>query len=286
MRPAVLARTRPRWHHGHHLGRYHGGAPASQRRAAQDRPVPADRHAPSPSARRGRPARRAAAHHRRSVRCPIEADRTVNAVGTVGLAGRQHPIGYQYAGRRLTVRLDNGLLQLVDDGVLLRSLPNPLTPTEQARIRDARPAGPPPQPAPEPVRVERRVSCRGSLTVARQRSTSASPTPAPPSPSRPPTTPSGSITATNCSPRSRIPPPNRSPGSRSVSPSLVDTPPRRPRDAPVRSQRTKPGGDTRCGTRRTSTPRSPPSEPLTRTASDSAPAITAISSDRPSPNPR
>jgi len=37
--------------------------------------------------------------------------------------GRQHPIGYQFAGRRLTVRLDGGLPQLVDDGVLLRSLP-------------------------------------------------------------------------------------------------------------------------------------------------------------------
>jgi hypothetical protein len=67
------------------------------------------------------------------------------------------------------VRLDGGLLQLVSDGVLLRSLPNPLTPAEQARIRDARPAGPPPQPAPEPVRVERRVSCRGALVVAGQR---------------------------------------------------------------------------------------------------------------------
>jgi hypothetical protein len=29
--------------------------------------------------------------------------------------------------RRLTIRLDRGLLQLVTDGVLLRSLPNPLT---------------------------------------------------------------------------------------------------------------------------------------------------------------
>jgi hypothetical protein len=100
---------------------------------------------------------------------PIEVDRLVNGTGLLGLAGRQHPIGYHSAGRRLTVRLGHGLLQLVSDGVLLRSLPNPLTPAEQARIRDARPAGPPPQPAPEPVRVERRVSCRGALVVAGQR---------------------------------------------------------------------------------------------------------------------
>jgi hypothetical protein len=67
------------------------------------------------------------------------------------------------------VRLDRGLLQLVDDGVLLRSLPNPLTPGEQTRIRDARPAGPAPQPAPEPIRVQRRVSSRGQLVIAGQR---------------------------------------------------------------------------------------------------------------------
>jgi hypothetical protein len=53
--------------------------------------------------------------------------------------------------------------------VLLRSLPNPLTPAEQARLRDARPAGPPPAPAAEPLRVQRRVSCRGTLAVAGQR---------------------------------------------------------------------------------------------------------------------
>jgi hypothetical protein len=67
------------------------------------------------------------------------------------------------------VRLDRGLLQLVDDGVLLRSLPNPLTAAEMARIRDARPAGPSPHPAADSVRVERRISSRGSLSVARQR---------------------------------------------------------------------------------------------------------------------
>jgi hypothetical protein len=100
---------------------------------------------------------------------PIEVDRLVNGTGLISLAGRQHPIGYHFAGRRLTVRLDHGLLQLVQDGMLLRSLPNPLTPSELARIRDARPAGPPPQPAAEPVQVERRVSSRGAITIARQR---------------------------------------------------------------------------------------------------------------------
>jgi transposase InsO family protein len=99
----------------------------------------------------------------------IEVDRLVNATGLIGLAGRQHPVGIHLAGRRLTIRLDRGLLQLVDHGTLLRSLPNPLTLAEQARIRDARPAGPPPTPAPEPLRVERRVSSRGALVIATQR---------------------------------------------------------------------------------------------------------------------
>jgi hypothetical protein len=97
-------------------------------------------------------------------------DRLVNATGLIGLAGRQHPVGVQYAGRRVTVRLDRGLLQLVDQaGVLLRSLPNPLSPAELARLRDARPAGPPPIPAADPIRVQRRVSCRGALAIAGQR---------------------------------------------------------------------------------------------------------------------
>jgi hypothetical protein len=78
-------------------------------------------------------------------------------------------VGSHFAGRRLTVRLDRGLLQLVDQGVLLRSLPNPLTPAELVRLRDARPAGSPPAPAAEPLRVQRRVSCRGALVVAGQR---------------------------------------------------------------------------------------------------------------------
>jgi hypothetical protein len=61
------------------------------------------------------------------------------------------------------------VLQLAAGGVLLRTLPNPLTPTEIARIRDARPAGPPPVPAAEPIRVQRPVSSRGALVVAGQR---------------------------------------------------------------------------------------------------------------------
>jgi hypothetical protein len=99
---------------------------------------------------------------------PVEVDRLVNGDGLIALANRQHPVGYQFAGRRVTVRLDRGLLQLVADGVLLRSLPNPLDAAEIARLRDARPAGPAPRPAPEPLQGQRRVSGRGTLVIAGQ----------------------------------------------------------------------------------------------------------------------
>jgi transposase InsO family protein len=101
---------------------------------------------------------------------PIDVDRTVTGNGLIALAGRQHPIGYHLAGRRVTARLDRGVLHVLDtDRALLRSLPNPLDPPEQARIRDARPAGPPPVPAAEALRVDRRVSSRGSIAIAQQK---------------------------------------------------------------------------------------------------------------------
>ncbi|MFD0746194.1 hypothetical protein ACFQ1L_33380 [Phytohabitans flavus] len=114
------------------------------------------------------------------------------------------------------MRLDGGLLQLIENGILLRSLPNPLTPAEQARIRDARPAGPP-TPAPEPIRGQRRISSRGSLTVARQRIHAGMMHAGRTITVGPLTTRSASTTATNYSPTSHAPPPCRSPDSRSAT---------------------------------------------------------------------
>lgn len=99
----------------------------------------------------------------------IEVDRTVNAGGLLSLGGRQHPVGYHLAGRRLTARIDGTLLHLIDGHTLLRTLPNPLTDTDIARLRDARPAGPPPQPATEPVQAQRKVSSRGQIVIAGQK---------------------------------------------------------------------------------------------------------------------
>lgn len=101
---------------------------------------------------------------------PIEVDRLVNATGLLALAGRQHPLGYHLAGPRVTVRLDHGVLHLLDaDRRMLRSLPNPFTPADLARLRDARPGGPPPTPPAKALRIDRRVSSRGSITIAGQR---------------------------------------------------------------------------------------------------------------------
>jgi len=100
----------------------------------------------------------------------VEVERTVNATGLLALAGRQHPVGFHLAGQRVTVRIDRGVPHLLGpDRVVLRSLPNPLTAAEVAKIRDARPGGPPPAPTGEPLRVARRVSSRGSVCVARQK---------------------------------------------------------------------------------------------------------------------
>jgi hypothetical protein len=100
----------------------------------------------------------------------VEVDRTISACGLLSLAGRQHPVGYHLAGRRVTARLDHGVLHLLDhDRTVLRSLPNPLTPADLARLRDTRPAGPAPAPARTELRVDRRISSRGSISVAGQR---------------------------------------------------------------------------------------------------------------------
>jgi len=53
--------------------------------------------------------------------------------------------------------------------IRLRTRPNPLTPAEVARLRGIRPAGPPPRPPSEPIRVQRRASATGVIMVAGQK---------------------------------------------------------------------------------------------------------------------
>jgi transposase InsO family protein len=100
----------------------------------------------------------------------VEADRTVNASGCIGLAGRQLLAAEILAGRRVLVRLDAQTMMIIDPdtGELLRTRPNPLAPGELQRVQGARSAGPPPRPRTEPITVQRRASATGVITVCRQ----------------------------------------------------------------------------------------------------------------------
>jgi hypothetical protein len=100
----------------------------------------------------------------------IEVDRTVNATGLAGLAGDQVSVGIQLAGQRVTLRMEGPLMAVIGSGgTLLRTLACPAPADRRYRLRGARRARTlPPQPG-GPVTVQRRVSSRGGLMVARQK---------------------------------------------------------------------------------------------------------------------
>jgi transposase InsO family protein len=101
---------------------------------------------------------------------PVEVERTVNAVGIVGVGGRQLGVGVPLAGQRVTIRLEGRLAHVITaDGTLWRTVAFELPAANQARLQGARPAGPPPTPPAGPTRVERVVSCRGGIQVVGQR---------------------------------------------------------------------------------------------------------------------
>jgi hypothetical protein len=87
------------------------------------------------------------------------------------LGARQLLAAEILGGRRVGIRIDGKTLLFFDPDTreLLRTRPNPLT-YEQARLpRGVRPAGPPPRPSVEPVRVQRRASNTGVIMVAGQK---------------------------------------------------------------------------------------------------------------------
>jgi hypothetical protein len=100
----------------------------------------------------------------------FEVDRTVNNSGLVGLAGHQVLAAEILCGRRVSIRIEEATLSFFDPSSreLLRVRPNPLTSEEVQRLHGLRPAGPPPRPRVEPVRVQRRVSAVGTVMVCRQ----------------------------------------------------------------------------------------------------------------------
>lgn len=101
----------------------------------------------------------------------VEVDRTVNRHGSVSLG--QHIIlaAEILGGRRVSIRIERNTLLFFDPETrdLLRIRPNPLTPEEVARLQGARPAGPPPGPPTEPIRIQRRAWATGTVLVAGQR---------------------------------------------------------------------------------------------------------------------
>jgi len=101
----------------------------------------------------------------------VEVDRIVSTGGTVSLGGRPLLAAEILAGQRVTVRIDDTTLTYFDAETrqLLRTRPSPFTYDQVRHLRGARPAGPPPRPSLEPIRVQRRASNSGVIMVAGQK---------------------------------------------------------------------------------------------------------------------
>jgi transposase InsO family protein len=101
-------------------------------------------------------------------RC-VEADRLVNASGGITLGNQLILVGSPLAGQRARLRLDGQLMHVItQDGVLWRTLPCPIPPGQRHQLQGVRLAGPAPLPSAAPA-VQRRVSSRGGIQVARQK---------------------------------------------------------------------------------------------------------------------
>ncbi|RQX00221.1 IS481 family transposase [Micromonospora inaquosa] len=101
----------------------------------------------------------------------IEVERCVNRGGGVSLGQHIVLAAEILAGRRVGIRIEPATLMFydLDTRELLRTRTNPLRPEQMKRLRGARPAGPPPRPSIEPVRVQRRASNSGIIMVAGQK---------------------------------------------------------------------------------------------------------------------
>jgi hypothetical protein len=100
----------------------------------------------------------------------IEVDRTVNATGGVSLGDHQVSVGLPLTGQRVTLRMEGPLMAVLGhDGTLLRTMACPIPADRRYRLRGARRARSLlPRPG-GPITVQRRVSSRGGLMVARQK---------------------------------------------------------------------------------------------------------------------
>jgi hypothetical protein len=101
----------------------------------------------------------------------IEVERVVNKDGLVALGGHMLLAAEILGGRRVGIRIETDTIMFydLDTRELLRVRPNPLSRDKIIRLRGNRPAGPPPRPSTEPIRVQRRASNTGVITVCGQK---------------------------------------------------------------------------------------------------------------------
>jgi hypothetical protein len=101
----------------------------------------------------------------------IEVDRAVSKDGHVSLGGRSCIAAEILGGMMVSIWIEQNILVFFDPAtrVLLRTRPSPLTWDQARLLRGARPAGPPPRPATEPVTAQRVASNTGVIMVAGQK---------------------------------------------------------------------------------------------------------------------
>jgi len=101
----------------------------------------------------------------------VEVERPVSRGGLVSLGPHRLLAAEILGGQLAGIRIEPATLMFFDPAtrILLRTRPNPLTPDQTARLRGARPAGPPPRPSADPVRAQRRASATGRIMVAGQK---------------------------------------------------------------------------------------------------------------------
>jgi hypothetical protein len=101
----------------------------------------------------------------------VELDRSVTKDGTITLAGAPHLVGFAWAGRKVTLRLDGHLMHAIADNALIGTWPCPVPTDRLARLQGARPSSTPLPPPPLPagsLRAQRRVHASGRIMVAKQ----------------------------------------------------------------------------------------------------------------------
>jgi hypothetical protein len=101
----------------------------------------------------------------------VEVERVVSKDGLVTLGGHMLLAAEILGGRKVGVRIERDTLMFfdLDSRELLRTRTNPLSHDKIIRLRGNRPAGPPPRPSLEPIRVQRRASHTGVITVCLQK---------------------------------------------------------------------------------------------------------------------